>query len=297
MRCHSLIFSICYHEGMNNGPKERFKDELWKLTDPDAAQELNQELNEMGKMQDVVREGEAHELADFSLGEGKWDAAVRGGRERSAHEDAILGQVIDAIYDLDRDCEVDIDRRLGEILKDLENKEKVEAIAESAATSSQFSRNPGRLIQFATGMRGFVSRGVFSVDMPLREILDVLEERYEKDSRIDELERRDALERERKQLMDICEFVQNAPHDLIKGYRAKRTKRFSTARTSGVPAEDTLWITIKCDPDKMGALVDKFDSVRSRVIAQERDGLTFEAPFQKRFMDEAQQSFKWLKSE
>jgi hypothetical protein len=282
---------------MNNGPKERFKEELWAQTDPHATEELNKELNKMGKMQDVVQKGEAQESGDFSSEEQRWDAAVRGKRERSTHEDAILGQVIDAIYDLDRDCKIDIDRRLGEILKDFESKEKVEAIAESAAASSQFSGNPGRLIQFATGMRGFISRGVFSLDMPLREILGVLEEKYEKDSRVDELERRDSLDRGRRQLMDLCTFIQNAPRDLIKKYQAKRTKRFSTARTSGVPAEDTLWITIKCDDDVMDPLLDKLDSIPKRIVTKERGGLTFEAPFQKRFLDEAQGFFKWIKSE
>ena len=74
-----LICSVWYHETMDNG-KERFKEELWAQTDPHATEELNKELNDMGRMQDVVQDSERQEVDNFMRETKEGDDRARASR-------------------------------------------------------------------------------------------------------------------------------------------------------------------------------------------------------------------------
>jgi hypothetical protein len=275
---------------MNQGG-ERFHEELSALNDEGAAHEMNRELDEMGKMKDVAQESELQQFNDFALAQEKSDAEARLGRKQMVRENVLFSAAIDAMHDLAEKCGIKDHLPLESVLDDLENKNEAVMIAETADRSSRFSKNPIRVAEFVTGMKGLIDMGVVTPYMSFAKALDILEKKYEENrdmaGRVTELDDRESLRKSLSQLMDVCAFIEDAPKDLIKKFRAERINR--------TPIEDTLIVKITCNDDAVGYLFDKLHEIPRSSVTQLGQQITFSAPFQKKFLDEARKKFSWVR--
>lgn len=261
------------------------------MTNPDATEELNKELNEMGDPAKVEHESNRQQVDDFMKEAEESDAKARNDREQKLFDSSRYFLALDAIYDITKKCGVEDYRPIGAILEDLEDRSEVAAITERANESSRFYKNPTRVLEFAAGMRKLMDEGIIAPSMSFTKIIEAFEKKTAEDKevidRAEELERRDALHRRLDQLIAACAFVEGAPKDLVRKFRAERTKR--------TPTEDTLTITIRCDDEAVGPLFDKFTDFPRNTISRNGEYFVFEAPFEKRFLDEAQRTFSWIK--
>ena len=169
-----LICSVWYHETMDNG-KERFKEELWAQTDPHATEELNKELNDMGRMQDVVQDSERQEVDNFMRETKEGDDRARASREQAISENALYGLVLGAIHDLTEKGGVKNSRLIGAFLEDLDERNEAAVISDQADPLSRFHGYPIRVTEFGAGIKGLIEQGVISPNMSFAKVNEVLD--------------------------------------------------------------------------------------------------------------------------
>jgi|GEM_PF-1494956 hypothetical protein len=275
---------------MNQG-RERFYEELSALNDEGAAHEMNSELNSMGKMNDVAQESELQQFNDFAQEQEGNDTEARLGRKQMMRENVLFSAAIDAMHDLAEKCGIKDHLPLESVLDDLENKSEAAMIAETADRSSRFSKNPVRMAEFVTGMKGLIDMGVVTPYMSFAKVLDILEKKYEENrdmaNRVTELDDRESSRKSLSQLIDLCAFIEDSPKDLIKKFHAERIKRN--------PLEDTLIVKITCHDEAVGHLFDKLHEIPRSNVEQVGQQLIFSAPFRKKFLDEARKKFSWVR--
>ncbi len=277
---------------------ERFKQELSALNNSDATEELNQALNEMGTPKQVLRKSQLESERDeqkeqhiFIKKEERRDISAA-----TESDDEDFNSIIEDIHDLIAECGIANYRTLGSVIEDLTDAFEVATLTETASKSSRFYKKPDLVGSFVVQMKYIIADGIVMPTMSFAKILEVLNERekehQELAERAEELVRRDVERESLRQLMDLCRSIDEAPRDVIKNIKSER---FKSAKDQNIDYDRLIWTIIPGNNRvAINRIVNQLKMISRASVEQKGEKIVFTAPFEKRFLDEAEDSFKWI---